>query len=109
MEKFAADLYEMAGDVDTRANNYMAYPVVDSTGLKGAYDFDLNWTGRQWLVRAGTDGISIFDAVDKQLGLKLALGHRAPARAGYRQRERVAHAQRVRSRQAPASAPAAPV
>ncbi len=74
MEKFAADLYEMAGDVDTRANNYMAYPVVDSTGLKGAYDFDLNWTGRQWLVRAGTDGISIFDAVDKQLGLKLTLG-----------------------------------
>ncbi len=74
MEMFAGELYAMAGDVDTRANNYLDQPVVDSTGLKGAYDFDLKWTGRQWLVRAGADGISIFDAVDKQLGLKLTLG-----------------------------------
>jgi uncharacterized protein (TIGR03435 family) len=47
--------------------------VVDSTGLKGAWDFDIKWTGRGQLQRAGADGISIFDAVDKQLGLKLDL------------------------------------
>jgi uncharacterized protein (TIGR03435 family) len=48
-------------------------PVIDSTGLKGAYDFDLKWTPPQLLARAGSEGISIFDAVDKELGLKLAL------------------------------------
>jgi uncharacterized protein (TIGR03435 family) len=68
MEKFADDLYWMAGPA------YLAYPAVDSTGLKGAYDFDLMWTPRGSLIRAGTDGISIIDAVDKQLGLKLGAG-----------------------------------
>ena len=67
MEKFAGDVYAMAG-------GYLAEPVVDSTGLKGAYDFDLKWTGSESLIRAGAEGISIFDAVDKQLGLKLTLG-----------------------------------
>ncbi|MGD0443095.1 MAG: TIGR03435 family protein [Edaphobacter sp.] len=55
------------------ANGYLSEPVVDSTGLKGAFDFDIKWTGRGQLQRAGADGISIFDAVDKQLGLKLDL------------------------------------
>lgn len=68
MEKFANDLYWMAG------TGYLAYPAVDSTGLKGAYDFDLMWTPRGSLIRAGADGISIIDAVDKQMGLKLAPG-----------------------------------
>jgi len=53
------------------AGAYMTNPVVDSTGLKGSWDFDLKWTGRAQLGQAGSDGISIFDAVDKQLGLKL--------------------------------------
>lgn len=66
MEKFAQDVHEWAG-------GYLTKPVVDSTGLTGAYDFDLKWTGRGQLDRAGHDGISIFDAVDKELGLKLAL------------------------------------
>ena len=47
--------------------------MVDSTGLKGSWDFDIKWTGRGQLAAAGADGISIFDAVDKQLGLKLEL------------------------------------
>jgi uncharacterized protein (TIGR03435 family) len=55
------------------AGAYLTDPVVDSAGLKGPYDFDLKWTARALLPRAGSEGISIFDAVDKQLGLKLAL------------------------------------
>ncbi len=53
---------------------YIAKPVVDSTGLKGAHDFDLKWTPTLLLEHAGIGGITIFDAVDKELGLKLALG-----------------------------------
>jgi uncharacterized protein (TIGR03435 family) len=66
MEKFADEVHMMA-------NGYLTDPVVDSTGLKGAYDFDLKWTPRGVLARAGSEGISIFDALDKQLGLKLTL------------------------------------
>ena len=66
METFANNLHEWAG-------GYLTNPVVDSTGLKGAWDFDIKWTGRGQLSKAGADGISIFDAVDKQLGLKLDL------------------------------------
>jgi uncharacterized protein (TIGR03435 family) len=50
---------------------YLADPVVDQTGLGGAWDFELKWTPRNRLAQAGPDGISLFDAVDKQLGLKL--------------------------------------
>ena len=66
MQKFAEDIHEMAG-------GYLDKPVVDSTGLKEAYDFTITWTPRGLLGAAGAEGISIFDAVDKQLGLKLAL------------------------------------
>ena len=53
------------------ANGYLTSPTVDSTNLKGSWDFELKWTSRGALVQAGPDGISLFDAVDKQLGLKL--------------------------------------
>ncbi|HEX3878400.1 MAG TPA: TIGR03435 family protein [Bryobacteraceae bacterium] len=64
---------EIAGNLRQMAGGYLQQPVVDSTGLKGTYDFDLKWTARGQLANAGADGISIFDAVDKQLGLKLEL------------------------------------
>lgn len=64
MEQLAQDLRDMAG-------GYLNNPVVDQTGLKGSWDVEIKWTGRGQLALAGTDGISIFDAVDKQLGLKL--------------------------------------
>jgi uncharacterized protein (TIGR03435 family) len=51
--------------------SYLADPVVDLTGLEGTWDFELKWTARNRLAQAGPDGISLFDAVDKQLGLKL--------------------------------------
>lgn len=63
MEEFAATLRELADD-------YLGNPVVDSTGLKGTWDFDFRWTPRGPLQAAGADGLSIFDAVEK-LGLKL--------------------------------------
>ena len=66
MQKFADDIHNMAG-------GYLDKPVVDSTGLKEGYDFTITWTPRGLLSAAGAEGISIFDAVDKQLGLKLAL------------------------------------
>jgi uncharacterized protein (TIGR03435 family) len=66
LQKFAEDIHDMAG-------GYLDKPVVDSTGLKEAYDFTITWTPRGLLGAAGAEGISIFDAVDKQLGLKLAL------------------------------------
>ena len=66
MDAFANQLHDMAG-------GYLNKPVVNSTHLDGAFDFDLKWTSRGDLQKAGADGISIFDAVDKQLGLKLTL------------------------------------
>jgi uncharacterized protein (TIGR03435 family) len=51
--------------------NYLTDPVVDQTGLSGAWDFELKWTPRNRLAQAGPDGIGLLEAVDKQLGLKL--------------------------------------
>jgi uncharacterized protein (TIGR03435 family) len=67
MAAFADAVHDMAGGYLTDG------PVVDTTGLQGAWDFDLKWTPRGALARAGDDGISIFNAVDQELGLKLEL------------------------------------
>lgn len=71
MEEFSRSLRDMAGD-------YLTSPVFNATGLQGQWDFDLRWINRGRLALAGSDAISIFDAVDKQLGLKLDL-QKAPA------------------------------
>jgi uncharacterized protein (TIGR03435 family) len=47
---------------------------LNKTSLEGKWDFTIKWTPPALLARAGADGISIFDAVDKQLGLKLEPG-----------------------------------
>jgi uncharacterized protein (TIGR03435 family) len=62
----ADNLHQMAG-------GYLDHDVIDSTKLEGPWDFDLEWTGRGALAAKGADGISVFAAVDKQLGLKLEL------------------------------------
>jgi uncharacterized protein (TIGR03435 family) len=64
MEGLAATLHLMAG-------TYLPSPVTDATGLQGTWDFKLEFTPRPLFTRAGADGITVFDAVDKQLGLKL--------------------------------------
>jgi uncharacterized protein (TIGR03435 family) len=53
-----------------QAPDYIAVPVTDHTGLKGAWDFDLKWTSRQLFSRSG-EGILLFDALADQLGLAL--------------------------------------
>jgi uncharacterized protein (TIGR03435 family) len=55
------------------AGGYFDHDIVDQTKLEGTYDFDLEWTPRGVLAAKGADGISVFDAVDKQLGLKVEL------------------------------------
>jgi len=62
----AENLHQMAG-------GYLDHDVIDSTNLEGSWDFDLEWTARGALAAKGADGISVFDAVEKQLGLKLEL------------------------------------
>jgi uncharacterized protein (TIGR03435 family) len=57
-------------------------PVVDRTGLTGAFDFDLQWTSGPVAPAGGAapppdDGPSIFVALQEQLGLRLEPG-RAP-------------------------------
>ena len=64
MAEFAEKIHQWAGA-------YVTHPVVDQTGLKGGYDFTLHWVGRGAL-ESTPDAISAFDAVEKQLGLKLA-------------------------------------
>lgn len=45
--------------------------VADRTGLKGAWDFTFRFTLRSSVPAAGLPVVTLFDAVEKQLGLKL--------------------------------------
>ena len=62
----AENLRQMAG-------GYLDHDIVDETRLDGTWDFDIEWSPRAVLEAKGPDGISIFNAVDRQLGLKLEL------------------------------------
>jgi uncharacterized protein (TIGR03435 family) len=65
MEAFVTQLKGIAG------GGYITNAVVDSTGLKGSWDFDYKFTNRGLLPLAGSDAVTLSDAIDKQLGLKL--------------------------------------
>jgi uncharacterized protein (TIGR03435 family) len=74
---------ELAGYLTRRAS--MDHPVVDATGLEGRWDFTIGWTSEKMLRTppapggaiapigdtAAPNGISVFEAVGQQLGLKL--------------------------------------
>jgi uncharacterized protein (TIGR03435 family) len=50
------------------------FQLLDQTGLKGSWNFKVTFSPQAYMVMAGlsgSEGLSIFDAVDKQLGLKL--------------------------------------
>ena len=64
MEQFALMLRGISGP-------YVTGPVTDQTGLKGYWDFDIQFTPRAALALAGADAVTVFDAVEQQLGLKL--------------------------------------
>ena len=63
----------IADNLRQMAGGYFDHDVVDSTKLEGSWDFELEWTARGALAAKGADGISVFDAVEKQLGLKVEL------------------------------------
>jgi uncharacterized protein (TIGR03435 family) len=87
MPQFAEDLRRIAG-------GYVRVPIEDQTGLEGSYDFTLAFTAIGLLNARGggpggpgggspvgdasdpTGGLSLFDAVDRQLGLKLEMRKR---------------------------------
>lgn len=74
MAQFARQLRRMA-------SGYLQNPVVDFTGLKETYAFAVKWSPAN-TKETNDDGsrsgkISIFAAVDQQLGLNLELGKRA--------------------------------
>ncbi len=61
---------ELAKRIPSLAPAYLdGRPVVDLTGISGTYDLKFQWTGKQKIETEG--GLTIFDAVTKQLGLKL--------------------------------------
>jgi uncharacterized protein (TIGR03435 family) len=82
MDGYASLLHHIAPD-------YFFYPVKDETGLKGAYDFTMSWSSADLLEREGpgpaaapaaegapaasdpNGAVSFFDAIKKQLGLKV--------------------------------------
>jgi uncharacterized protein (TIGR03435 family) len=68
MQQITDNLRQMAGSYH---NTYLEHDVIDATELKGAWDFELEFTPIGLMGEKGRDGITIFDAVNKQLGLKL--------------------------------------
>jgi uncharacterized protein (TIGR03435 family) len=77
----------LAQNLQQQAGAYIDHPIVDATGLEGGWDFLIGWTPRGLLqgqpspnsnqppgaMTSAADpvGISVFDAVEKELGLKL--------------------------------------
>jgi uncharacterized protein (TIGR03435 family) len=78
---------ELAENLQRMANAYIDHPIVDATGLQGGWNFAVGWTPKGALqtpqapnpnqpagaIVDATDpgSISAFEAVDKELGLKL--------------------------------------
>lgn len=63
---------DLASWLSTRiAPSYIELPVADHTGLPGHYDFQLDWAPRQPADSDAAAGPTVFDALDRQLGLKL--------------------------------------
>jgi uncharacterized protein (TIGR03435 family) len=73
---------EFAEELTTLASGYIYTPVLDTTGIEGGYDFTLSFSSADLTKgaggAAGTNGasepngaLSLIDAVNKQMGLKL--------------------------------------
>jgi uncharacterized protein (TIGR03435 family) len=89
---------QFAEELPRRAGGYLRTPALDSTGLEGAWDFTLNFAPNGAAVQGGGGGgrggdagpvpigapaasdpngaVSLFDALTKQLGLKLEMQKR---------------------------------
>ncbi len=64
MAAFAQRLHSLARD-------YLVEPVFDQTHLDGAWNLVLRWNGRARALPPGAERVTIFDAVEKDLGLSL--------------------------------------
>jgi uncharacterized protein (TIGR03435 family) len=68
---------QLAERLREAAGVYIGHPVVDQTGLTGAWDFAASWTPFARFARRSPDDttvvITVFEALDRQLGLKLAI------------------------------------
>ena len=77
---------QIGDELQRVASGYIYNTVVDGTGLKGSYDFTLSFSSADKVLPTGGDAasgsdpngaLSVFDAVSKQLGLKLEKTKRA--------------------------------
>jgi uncharacterized protein (TIGR03435 family) len=79
---------EFAEDLQAFASGYIDHPIVDATGLDGSWNFLVGWTPREMIQKLqgqnssqpggamtaeapDPTGMTVFEAVDKELGLKL--------------------------------------
>jgi len=69
-QQIAENLRQLAG---LQINSYLSHEVLDSTGLEGKWDFEFEYTPIAQLEQKGHDGITLFDALSKQVGLNLEL------------------------------------
>src|SRR5262249_7200141 len=60
-----------AKELRTIASGYFTTPVINATELNGSWDFDLKFTPKSLAGAAGPDNVTIFDAVEKAIRLKL--------------------------------------
>ncbi len=68
---------DLANGLRSMAPVYIDRPVLNLTEIKGAFDFELRWMPRAQL--AAGSGMTVFESVDKTLGLKLeATEHATP-------------------------------
>jgi uncharacterized protein (TIGR03435 family) len=87
---------ELAKNIQQWAPAYFDHPAVDVTGLEGGWNFTIAWTGRNVLEGGGgnrggvaappagdgaaldpTGGLNVFQAIERQLGLKVEKGTHA--------------------------------
>ena len=67
---------QFADKLSAIAPGYMHHPGVDLTGLQGSYDFILNFSNPLQTMNAAADpngALTLAEAIDKELGLKLEL------------------------------------
>jgi uncharacterized protein (TIGR03435 family) len=78
-------LAQIGDELQHVASGYIYNPVVDGTGLKGSYDFTLSFSSADKILPAASSAasgadpnssdpngaVSVFDAINRQLGLKL--------------------------------------
>jgi uncharacterized protein (TIGR03435 family) len=67
MKAFVEEMQGLPGSRGSLGTN----PILDETHLEGRWNFDVKWSILIGPMMNGSDRITVFDAVEKQLGLKL--------------------------------------